>query len=284
MAHEIEASGAGLDLGQERGTRLLAGPGAPQPLKPRSEVTRHAQRAAHLRGGGGRCFDQSGDPVGIDAQRSVGREPRTQPFAHGANIVAGSRPGQRRMRHIPAVEEHLDARASCGSGGAECLDAAPAQGREHALDVLAGAEPVDPVIDAAAGIAESLEAADLDVVRAAGLRAGAEGSEDRMLALERFDRGDLGQSAPTAQRDLLRIGGPPPFRGGRAIEHRPGAALAADRLLELLGGRTRRHVLPDSEVSAHGLDLLIRPGGTCAAAPTHAMRCDDSCVRRAHAR
>jgi hypothetical protein len=73
-----------------------------------------------------------------------------------------------------------------------------------------------------------------------------------MLALERLDRDDLGRSAPAAERDLLRVAGPPPYSGGRPIEHRPGAAFAAHRLL---CGLRRRHVMPDGEVSAHGLDL-----------------------------
>ena len=105
---------------------------------------------------------------------------------------------------------------------------APPQLGEHALDVLAGAQAVDAVIDAAAGISEAIEAADLHLVEAppaSGLRP--EGSEERMLRLERLDGDDLGRAPPAAQRELVLVAGPPSL-WRRPVEN--GAGLA---------GRTR---------------------------------------------
>ncbi len=91
-----------------------------------------------------------------------------------------------------------------------------AQRRQHALDVLAGAETVDAVIDAAAGIDAGVEAADLDLVEAAAAGADAEGAEHRMLGLQRLDGDDLGgprqrRSAISSSSVVLQ-----PWMGGRS--------------------------------------------------------------------
>jgi hypothetical protein len=127
------------------------------------------------------------------------------------------------------------------------------QGRQPALDVLAGAEPIHPVIDTAARIGKTLEVADLHLVGPTGFRAALEGSENRMVHLNRLDGNDLGGAAPAAQRDLLVVGGFPPLQSG-PIEHRAGASA-------LLGhGPHRRFAWPRPAVGfraqflCHGID------------------------------
>ena len=102
-------------------------------------------------------------------------------------------------------------------GLAERLGAALAQRRQHALDMLAGAEAVDAMIDAAAGIGEAVEAADLHLVEAAAPRLRAERAEKRMLGFQRLDGDDLGAAPPAAQRDLVLVGRRPKPCGGAGL-------------------------------------------------------------------
>ena len=103
----------------------------------------------------------------------------------------------------------------------------PAKNLEHTLDMLAGAEPVDAVIDAAAGIRAVLETADLDLVGAAGFRVHAERTVNRLSRLQWLDGANLGAPAPTSELDLFLVGGAPALQLGRTVEHRAGPRLAA---------------------------------------------------------
>jgi len=144
--------------------------------------------------------------------------------AHVAAVAGG--PSQGRRGGTAAIQKDFDARTSPGRVLAERLGAAPAQRRQHALDVLAGAEPVDAMIDAIAGIGKALEAADLHLVEAAAAGLGAERAENRMVRFERLDGDDFSGAPPAAQRDLVLVGGPPALRRRRPIEH--GAGLFGD--------------------------------------------------------
>jgi hypothetical protein len=77
------------------------------------------------------------------------------------------------------------------------------------------------MVDAAARVDVLIDAADLHLVGAAGIRADAERAEHR-LGLDRLDAQELRASAPAAQLDLLRIGGAPSLRRRRPVEHGAG--------------------------------------------------------------
>ena len=117
------------------------------------------------------------------------------------------------------------------------------QRREHALDVLAGAEPVDAMIDAAAGIGEAVEAADLHLVEAAAAGLRAEGAEQRMLRLQRLDGDDLG--APRQRRSAISSSSlvRQPCGGGRSSTAR---ALRAARALLAASERAGSCLLRES--------------------------------------
>ena len=172
----------------------------------------------------------------IAGERAVGGEKRLQEPAHRLELAApAGRPQQRGRSARAAVEKHLDARRAQRDGSAEFARGPLAQGRQHALDVLAGAEPVHPVIDAAAGIGEGIEAAHLDLVEAAAAGLGTEAAEQRMARLQRLDGDDLGRAAPAPQRDLVLVAGAP-AQERRPREHRPRLAGRT----RLPGGRGRR--------------------------------------------
>ncbi len=63
-----------------------------------------------------------------------------------------------------------------------------------------------------------IETADLDLVAAAALRADAKRPEDRLLRLQRLERGDLRAPTPAAQRDFVLVGGIPALRLWRPVE------------------------------------------------------------------
>ena len=64
--------------------------------------------------------------------------------------------------------------------------------------------------------------ADLHLVEAAAPRLHAERAEKRVLRLLRLDGNDLGATPPTAQRDLVLVGSPPPLQRRRSIQHDAG--------------------------------------------------------------
>ena len=154
-------------------------------------------------------------------------------------------PHQCRRCGAATIQEDLDARTAPGRGLAERLGAALAQRREHALDVLAGAEPVDAMIDAAAGIAEAVEVADFHLVEAAASGLHAERAEERLLGFQRLDGNDFGAAPPAAQRDLVLVGGPPALQGRRPIEHGAGLPVPTTLSLPLSTGA----VLPALRIS-----------------------------------
>ncbi len=179
--------------------------------------------------------EQRLDGIGIARKRAVGGQERREETARGVTLAAGGgRPWCRRHRLAAAIEEDLDPRRALRRGGAEPAGAALAQRRQHAFDVLAGAEPVDAVVDAAAGIGEGVEAAHLDLVPGAAARLGAKGAEHRMVRLQGLDGDDFGGAAPAPQCDLVLVAGQPAQKR-RPLEH--GARLA--RRAARSGRRTR---------------------------------------------
>ena len=65
------------------------------------------------------------------------------------------------------------------------------------------------MIDAAAGIVEAIEIADFHLVEAAAPRLHTERAEKWVIGFQRLDGDDFGPAPPTAQRDLVLVGGPP---------------------------------------------------------------------------
>src|SRR5207237_9357363 len=143
--------------------------------------------------------------------------------------AAGSGPSQRRARNAAAVEKNLDPRTALRLGLAQRLAVAPAERCEHAFDVLAGAEPIDRMVDAAAGIDETFEAANLHLVETAASRMHPERAVERLLGLQRLDRNDLGAPAPAAEVHLVLVAGAPALQRGRSIEDGAGFAAGASR-------------------------------------------------------
>ena len=92
--------------------------------------------------------------------------------------------------------------------------------------MLAGAEAVDAMIDAAAGVHRSIEVADLDLIGRSALRTHTKRAEDRMLGLQCLDRSDLRASAPAPKLDLVLVAGIPALRRRRSFEDRPGTPAA----------------------------------------------------------
>lgn len=110
-----------------------------------------------------------------------------------------------------------------GRGFPERLSIALPQSREHALDMLAGPETVGAVVNTAAGIAETLQIADFDVVEAGATpRLHAERAEKRVPGFQHLDGDDLGAAPPAAQRNFIVVSGPPPLRQRRSIQHGAG--------------------------------------------------------------
>ena len=171
------------------------------------------------------CGDGGGDGLqrgrgGIAQCARIADERRQQVlyrFRHGC------RPCQTWRRVAVARHIEFDPPAALARGRGEGTLAAPAQGGQHALDVLAGAQAVDPMIRAAAGVEPFGEAADLDVVTAAGGGTDAEAAEIGLRRFACLDAEDLGLAAPTAALDFLLVVGEPALQRRRAVEHALGA-------------------------------------------------------------
>ena len=247
MTHEVETRPARLDLGYERGPRLFARAQTALPIEPWTEVTRDPDQSTQLRRGAVPSGEKRSDPIRIGVERSIGCEERRDPLARRLQACAGGcGPGDGRARRIAPVKKQLDARTARSSSSAKRLRVAPLQGESNAFDVLAGPEAVDPMVDAAAGVRQPVEAADLDVIRAAAPGPHAERAEDRLLGFERFDGDDFGAAAPAPQHDFLLVGGAPALGSRRPIEHGAGAPFPARRAL--VRNSRRGRFLPGSRM------------------------------------
>jgi hypothetical protein len=166
--------------------------------------------------------DKRFNAAAIAGERSIRRHEGSKPRPRGGELPPVlRRPHQRRCRRAAPVQKHFDAPAAAGGGFAKRRCAAPAQRGKHAFDVLAGAEPVDAVIDAATGIGEAVEAADLDCVETAAPGLRAKRTEEGLRRFQLLDRDNLGRATPAAQRDLVVVGGPPAEHRRRPVQHRP---------------------------------------------------------------
>jgi hypothetical protein len=143
--------------------------------------------------------------------------------------VADPWPDHGRFRRAATPQEDFDGRTAVAGRLAIGAGAAAAQGGEHALDMLAGAQGVDAMVDAAAGIFETVEAANLHLVEGATARANAETAEERALAALRVDVDDLRPPAPAPQGDLLLVGRAPSLRR-RPLKHSAGSFSRGARL------------------------------------------------------
>lgn len=84
--------------------------------------------------------------------------------------------------------------------------------------MLAGAERIDPMIDAAAVVGETVEATDFDLVSSAACRMRLEGAEMVLGGLECGYGEDLRAPTSAAQIDLVVVGRQPAVRSGGAFE------------------------------------------------------------------
>src|SRR5262245_6824940 len=141
-----------------------------------------------------------------------GIEKRAEPIAHDLEASCGLRPGNTRPRLLAAIKKDLDAGAAGSRGRANGLGAASIEGGKDALDMLAGAEAIDAVIDAAAGIGVLVEVADLHLVTRSAPSSDTKTPEHRVLRLQRLELGDLGAPPPLPQRDFVGVAGTPPQR------------------------------------------------------------------------
>ena len=168
---------------------------------------------------------------------------RPAPAAEGQARPAPAR--RARPRKISTRGEPSVAAALEGAG------AAPAQRRQHALDVLAGAEPVDAMVDAAAGIGAAGEIADLHVV---GCRRCPSGRgrfrTGRMVGLQRLDgqRSRSGRASAVALISSSSLVLQPATWGRSSTLRARAPALRARRGLSI-------RVMPSSQLVRQGLGM-----------------------------
>ena len=156
------------------------------------------RRSGGQRAGEGRETDQR-----ITAQGAAGREVAgDQGLGRGAaGAFQALHPDLGACAGAP--EEDLDP-----APGRPCLPGAPHPGQDG-FDVLAGAEAVDLVVRAAAGVVALGEGPDLDLVGGARLGGDAEGPEDGMAGFERLHGERLAGRPLPAALDLVLVGGAP---------------------------------------------------------------------------
>ncbi len=223
VAQQIETRRAGLDLGEESRARLLARALPAQPVEPRREVARHPNPAADVGGCNAPRGNKRLNLVWITSKGAIRFNELSEPAAHRVRMAAVA-PGPHQCRRCGAatIQKDLDTRIAPGSGLTERLGVALAQRHEHALDMLASSEAIGAMIDTAAGVAEAVEVADFNLVEAAAPRLHAERAKKWVLRLLCLDGNDLGAAPPTAQRNFVIVGGPPPLQGRRSIQHGAG--------------------------------------------------------------
>src|SRR6266852_5498641 len=96
--------------------------------------------------------DQALDLRGAVCQRSIRREVGRKPLTDGFEVSTRTlrRPPDRGSRRCAAIKENLDSGTARYLGRAKALGPAARHCRDGSFDMLAGAEPVDAVVDAAA--------------------------------------------------------------------------------------------------------------------------------------
>ena len=207
--------------GGEKLCAQLFARGKPQlTLEPGIELARDAHRI----GRGRRRIDERLDVGRVCFQHAV---PAAERGEEGARFRIRPGLGREHCRGCGArtAEKNLDPRRQCTRACFEAAGAALARKRrQDSLDVLAGAEPIDAVIDAAAGIVAAREIADLHFVRRPGARAHAERPECSVFRLERLDAGDFGAAAPAPQVQLVLVRGFPAVQR-RFVQHLAGATV-----------------------------------------------------------
>jgi hypothetical protein len=158
--HEVEARLAALDVADKLRAGLPPRSPARLPLEPWAEMARYAQRAPYLGRGKLPGSYQSCDLARSGVEFSVGVQEGAEPAVDHAgaessrrlSTATGSRPQKRRLRRLATVEKNLHACAAGRGSLVECRGTLPAQGRNDTFDMLASAELVDAMIDAAARV------------------------------------------------------------------------------------------------------------------------------------
>jgi hypothetical protein len=198
MLDDVERRPPRLNIGLESGARLDTRPLAPQPGEPGREMAGHARNSADPWRRGVPGGEQRFDPLRFACERAVRCEIRAKPIARRPVVPARSfgGPYDGGSGAIESIEENLDSRAARRPGRPKRFGAPARDCGESPFDVLAGAEPIHPIIDAIAGIGEAVEIADFNIVAAAARRFGAERAEIRLVRFGRLDGEDFGPPAP----------------------------------------------------------------------------------------
>ncbi len=113
----------------------------------------------------------------------------------GVSLPPFSGPGDARLRLAVPRQKDLHTGRAGLCRLSELRRAPPFERQEHALDMFAGAEAVDLIIGAAAGIRKAGQIADLDLVDAAAVRRYAKSSEKGLVLFKRLDGGEVEFSA-----------------------------------------------------------------------------------------
>src|SRR5262249_19723269 len=147
-----ECLASGLDVGFKGGACLDPLPFAPAAVEPWREILGYAQHCADSRRPPVPCGDQASDLLRVAGQRSIGRQIWRKPLTGGSEVPTRTlcRPRDRGYGRCTAIQEHLDPRAARRLSGTEALGPAARDRRDRSFDVLAGAQSVDAVVDAAA--------------------------------------------------------------------------------------------------------------------------------------
>ncbi len=117
------------------------------------------------------------------------------------------------------IEENLDAAA--GSSGPDTQRTVVPDPMQHALHVLATAQPVGAVIMTLARVDAFAQGADLDDVAAAARRGDPVIAERVVICVDGKYPVDLGAPAPLPARDLVLVGRDPPDRRRRSVSRPP---------------------------------------------------------------
>ena len=196
----------------------------------RGRATREAAAAPPARHP--RPTQQGVDPVGRGYPRASRRPPG---MARAPRRAASSGPGPRaRAAAAPvagARQEQFDPRRSRPLRRRKGAHAALPQPRQHAFDVLAGAETVDPMVGAAARVERLIERADLHIVRRRR-RSGRGSCRNRAgrapAARSGRSRSGHANAAARSPRRRSTASRPPPAHDRRAAWRACGAARGSD--------------------------------------------------------
>jgi hypothetical protein len=225
-AQEIEARAPSFDIGQKDCAAFDPRPFTLDPIQPQTEMARYTDQPPDLRWSRSPCFDKRLDLLWLGIDHSAAAKIRLEPSPgrFRSPFTRGACDGQ--FWNLSTIQEYFDAPASLARCLAKRLRTSAMKRRNHPLDVFAGSQAVDAVIDAPAGIGGIDEAAQLHFVGTAGSRPRAKRTEHGVVAFDRLNFDDFGASPPPADCYFVRVRRQPALRRRGSIEHRPSLGVA----------------------------------------------------------